>query len=183
MVESIKMRRAASTILISIGFLVLAFGIIILWRRNDPSRLQFEGEYASVEKPSEISIPIGITIEELSIRLPVVAARNKGKEWETTSEGVSFLEDSPSPGSVGNSIFYGHNWGSLLGNLNKAQAGQIIEIYFSDGTKRKFEISRIQIVSPKDISVLAPSEDERITLYTCSGFFDQDRLVVTAVLI
>lgn len=177
------MRRAVSTLLISLGFLILAFAIFFLWKRNDPQRLQFKGEYVSVDNTPDISVPIGIVIEDLSIKLPVVPAKRQAQGWETTSEGVSFLSDSTSPGEVGNSIFYGHNWGSILGNLRNAQTGQRIQIFLSDGTKREFEISRIQIVSPKDISVLDASDDRRITLYTCSGLFDQDRLVVTAVLI
>lgn len=35
-------------------------------------------------------------------------------------------------------------------------------------------------VLPESVEVVAPTTDETLTLYTCTGFADQKRLIVTA---
>lgn len=178
------MRQTASNLLILTGLAILILSGLFLWRRNDPGRLQFTGEYISESKnPDALVVPTGIVMQDAGIKLPIVPADTNGEYWETTPEGVSYLLSSAIPGEQGNSIFYGHNWGSSLGNLHKVRVGQIVEIYFSDGTTRRFQIAYIQEVKPDNISVLAETNDRRITVYTCSGLFDQNRLVVTAFLI
>jgi len=67
-----------------------------------------------------------------------------------------------------------------LGNLEKAKSGQVIEIEFKNGEKKHFLIQRLATVWPDQKSVLYPSEDKRITLYTCTGFLDSKRFVVVA---
>lgn len=183
------MRNLASRLLIISGLAILFISVFVLWRRNDPSRLQFNGVDYVASSSENLSEPVGIAIESLNLKLPVVPAGKQGdiedatSSWETTSEGVSYLTLSPKPGSLGNSIMYGHNWGSILGNLYRVRPGQKIEIFYSDGTARRFEISGISEVSPDDKTILENSTDARITLYTCSGIFDEKRLVVTALLI
>lgn len=77
---------------------------------------------------------------------------------------------------------YGHNWASILGNLDKTKIGQEIEVDFANNTTKYFTITGILVVNPSNTSVLLPSTDNRLTLYTCTGFFDTKRLVITAVL-
>ena len=36
----------------------------------------------------------------------------------------------------------------------------------------------IKLAYPNEVEVIAPTEDETLTLYTCSGFNDEKRLVV-----
>jgi len=93
------------------------------------------------------------------------------------------LLDSPIPGRIGNSIFYGHNWTSLLGNLVNAKPGQEISIAFGSGEIERFKISYVQVVKPSQTDILNQTNDRRITLYTCTGFLDSKRLVVVANLI
>ena len=80
----------------------------------------------------------------------------------------------------GNSILYGHNWNSLLGDLENAKPGYTVEIIYKNSVKRYFRISYIAIVNPNQIHVLNQTNDARLTIYTCTGFLDQKRLVVTA---
>jgi sortase A len=178
------MRDFASHFLILSGILILTVSAFVLWRRNDPTRLQFSGANVPVSTSSgSFAEPTGIMIESLQLRLPIVSAGKKGNQWETTSQGVSYLRLTPKPGEPGNSILYGHNWGSILGDLYKVRPGEILEIYFSGGKVRKFEVDNIVEVAPSDTYILAQTEEAKLTLYTCSGFLDQKRLVVTAFLI
>lgn len=173
-----------STVLIILGFVILILSGFLVWRINDPARLQFSNvELKKLEKPYLKPTPTTLVYRDLSLKLPIIPANKTGNFWETTSKGVSYLVTTPEPGETGNSIMYGHNWGSILGNLNKAAPGQILEIYFSDGDRKEFKVKYVQEVNQDNGSVLKETTDKRITLYTCSGLFDQKRLVVIATLI
>jgi len=43
-----------------------------------------------------------------------------------------------------------------------------------------YEVSDVKEVLPNQTEVIKPTDDERLTLYTCSGFADTKRLIVTA---
>lgn len=178
------MASLLSKILISSGIVIVIVASVLLWKRNDPNRLQFDSkDIPDTAGATQLAEPVGLIIESLRLKLPIIPATKKGEMWETTASGVSYLTLSPRPGESGNSILYGHNWGSILGSLHSIRPGQIIEIYYSDGTVREFVVLSLSEISPQDISVLDASDDSRVTLYTCSGFFDQKRLVVIAVLV
>jgi LPXTG-site transpeptidase (sortase) family protein len=148
----------------------------LTWQRNNPRRLEFENERREdVEQNAEGVLPEELVIERVGIRLPVVVGK-------ITNEGVTYASDSAAVGERGNSIFYGHNWKSLLGELKRVVPGDEIEIVMADGSRKKFKVEYVQEVSPKEASVLEKTEDKRMTLYTCSGFLDRRRLVVTAFL-
>jgi len=185
------MRNLLSKIFTFIGVLLLFFSVYLYWQRTNPNRLSFEFnnvdakemiETKSVEATESMikANPIGIRIRSISVELPVVYSRMTNDLWETTDEGVSFLDTSTIPGNTGNSIMYGHNWNNILGNLGKVAPGQKIEILYDDGVIRDFTIEYVQEISPLSSDILAKTDDRRLTLYTCSGFLDSKRLVVTA---
>src|SRR3989344_5513996 len=125
-----------SKLLIVSGTLLVLVSLSVIWRRNDPDRLSLEIEQSDTEQRTQEEgdvTPKVLRIGELGISLPVVGARLNKNRWETTSEGVSYLIGSPLPGEKGNAVFYGHNWGSILGNLTKAKPGQRISVYFDTG--------------------------------------------------
>jgi LPXTG-site transpeptidase (sortase) family protein len=179
-----------SKFLIVLGLICYSFAGYYIWLRNDPNRLKFANA-AQVVKPSVASqsaelapkaIPTKISIKDLGIDLPITQAKINNNTWETTENGVSYLSSSPLPGEKGNSILYGHNWANLLGPLMKIRTGQEIEVQFSDRSKKRFVVEYTSVVSPDESSILAPSKDKRITLYTCTGFLDSQRFVVVAIL-
>lgn len=177
------MRNALSIILIFVGILVIFVSLFIIYRRNDPDRLSFKinQEVTENSAESEEETPSILNIRELGIAVPVIPAHLNINKWEVTSEGVSYLVDTPLPGEKGNAIFYGHNWGSILGNLTRAMPGQRVEVVFTNGRIIEFEISLVQEVTPDETSILNQTSDTRLTIYTCSGFLDQKRFVVTAI--
>jgi LPXTG-site transpeptidase (sortase) family protein len=118
----------------------------------------------------------------LNIDLPLIPSNITEGKWETTDQGVSYLVSSPIPGEKGNSIMYAHNWASLFGNLPSILPGDLVQIQFSDGTAKEFEVKYTSTVTPDNYSILAPTDDKRITIYTCSGFLDSHRFVAVAIL-
>ncbi len=126
--------------------------------------------------------PKRITISDLGIDLPVYQATIENNVWPTTTKGASYLTTSPIPGNRGNSVIYAHNWTSLFGNLRNAKVGEKVVVTYPDNTKKTFVIAYLSIVPSNQSSILARSNDKRITLYTCTGFLDSQRFVAVAIL-
>lgn len=167
------------------GFISLIIFGYLIFQRYNPQRLAFDLPAAqALEKTNLQDLkPIGIKIDSLDLALPIIPAEIKSNKWQATNKGISFLSSSVIPGEKGNSILYGHNWPNLLGNLKSVKPGDKISIINSDGSIRDFEVEIISRVSPSEDSILENSQDNRITLYTCDGFLDSQRLVVVAKLV
>ncbi len=167
-----------------LGVSLIIFASFLVFQRNNPNRIAFAQKESIALEENEIkeSLPVNLRISSLDIDLPIYESEIKDKKWEVSNKGVSFLRSSVLPGDKGNSILYGHNWTNLLGNLTKIKTGEVVEIVFSDNTKKEFVVTLIQEVDPDDISILNNTNDNRITIYTCSGFLDSKRFVVVALL-
>lgn len=126
-------------------------------------------------------MPVSIAIPSLRISLPVYPSTIENGKWQDTKDGVSFLTSSTAPGVGGNSIFYGHNWPSLLGNLTKIKPGDKIFVTLSEKGMQVYTVKYITVVTPDQTHILDTTSDSRLTLYTCTGFLDSKRFVVTAV--
>lgn len=174
-----------ANILLILGFLFAIFGGYLIYQRYNPQKLSFDIKYDSVLKPLNYSgaIPVAISIQSQKIELPIIPSEIRNNKWEATTKGVSYLKGSALPGEKGNSILYGHNWPNLLGNLSKVKPGDKITINFQDNSSKDFLVEYTAKVKPDQTSVLESSLDNRITLYTCSGFLDSLRLVVVAKLL
>jgi LPXTG-site transpeptidase (sortase) family protein len=167
-----------------LGISLILFGSLLVFQRNNPNRVAFantDNNIMSVEE-NKTKIPASVIIPSLNINLPIYLSEIKNNKWEVTDKGVSYLKTSVLPGDKGNSVLYGHNWTNLLGNLTKIKTGEKITIEFDDKSKKEFVVTLIQEVNPDDISILNDTVDNRITIYTCSGFLDSKRFVVVALL-
>lgn len=176
--------KLLSTILFILGILLTSFGAYHLYLRENPAKLSFDEYTYSAEASFENKdTPTRITIASLNIDAPIKSVSKNGSNWPVINNGVSYLTNSPIPGTEGNSILYAHNWKNLFGNLVNAKTGEEIIITYANGSKKTFTITGTSIVTPNDSSILAPSKDTRITLYTCYGFLDKDRFVAVATLL
>jgi LPXTG-site transpeptidase (sortase) family protein len=179
------MRNTFSWLFISTGIICFVISGALFWQRNNPNRIRFETESFNVSagrgEPAGERV-VALEIKSSGIYAPVINANSVDKKWEVTDKGISLLTDSPIPGEKGNSILYGHNWKSILANLPKTNIGDTITIYFESGSEKHFVVNNIEVVEPADLRVLESSSDARITLYTCTGFLDSKRFVVTASL-
>lgn len=173
--------KSVANLLIGIGIITILIGMYFVWERNNPRRLTFNS-YSETNYANYTEYPVRIHISSIGVDLPIIQSRIEDNTWETSKEGISYLTSSPVPGKKGNSIMYGHNWNNLLGDLHKANPGDSIEIEYNTGLVRIFKIHAMGTVTPDQTHVLLPSNDVRITLYTCTGFLDSKRLVVTAVM-
>ena len=101
-------------------------------------------------------------------------------EWQISDTKATYLLGSARPGEQGNIIIYGHNKREILGNIRALKGGEPITIRTDDGKDHVYLVKRTQEVSPNDISLLAPTTTEVLTLYTCSGLLDSQRFLVRA---
>lgn len=152
-------------------FLIVSF---LLWQRYAPPK------FLQTYSDGKDFQPAFAAIKELNLKLAVYPAVLENGQWKTNTKGISYLTSSAIPGEKGNSIFYSHNWPNLLGTLVKVQNGQIIEIEGFNGEIKYFVVTETTVLSPDQTYVLGPSDDTRLTIYTCYGFLDQNRFVVTA---
>lgn len=157
--------------------------LYLVYERYAPNRLSFNNY--SPQKISnsfkQSSQPKYLIINDLGINVLIVPVGKVSNKWDTTTKGVSYLTNSPIPGATGNSIIYGHNWTSILGKLVNAKPGQEVDVIFEDGRLKRFKITYTQVVSPSEVSILNQTDDQRLTVYTCTGFLDSKRFVVTAI--
>ena len=100
------------------------------------------------------------------------------------SHGPGHYPATPLPGEVGNAGIAGHRttYGSPFGDLDKLHPGDEIIVTTTAGRFR-YVVAGSKIVEPSDASVLAPTNDVRLTLTTCHPRYSTARrLIVTAVL-
>jgi len=176
--------RVLAGFLTVFGIACLLLSVYLIYERTNPNNLAFSDFVQEGNEGQNFgkTQPLAITLPTLKKTLPIFPAIVSKDSWQTSPSGVSYLSSSPLPGEKGNSILYGHNWPNLLGSLAKMKPGDRIEIAFSDGSIREFVVAYTTTVNPGQVEILKDSEDSRLTLYTCTGFLDSKRFVVTAKL-
>lgn len=100
--------------------------------------------------------------------------------WTISENNASYLSNSSHPGEPGNIIIYGHNKRSILGNIRALKGDETITITTLDGAEHLYKISQIAEVDPSETQFLQPTDEETLTIYTCSGFLDKKRFIVQA---
>ncbi len=135
---------------------------------------------AASKVTSHESLPQRILIPKFKIDLPIVESRIKNGVWEINPNGGSHLVGSANPEEAGNIIIYGHNKNDLFGKALALKLNDQIEIISADSTIHNYQIVKKEIVNPTDVDVLAPTTDETLTFYTCTGFLDTKRFVLIA---
>lgn len=172
--KALRRRQKTGLILISIG--LACFGVIFFLRLPQGKPPE------PLKEPPEVSLPTQILIPKVKINLPVSPAKAEGENWEISEKGASYLLGSGIPGQKGNVVIFGHNKNSLLGPARWLIPGDEIKLINQKNEEFNYEIVEKKTVSAKQVDILAPSGDARLTLYTCSGFLDKERLVLVAEL-
>ena len=93
-------------------------------------------------------------------------------------------------GAQGNAVISGHvvtiDEGNVFRFLYEVAAGDQVQVWDQREREHDYQVVGVKLVSPSDISVMAPTEDQTLTLITCGGTFDRvrrefsARLIVTA---
>ncbi len=89
-----------------------------------------------------------------------------------------------SPIGSGNAVLYGHDdiEGSIFGRLKDLTVGDELDVALTDGRSVVYRIAARTIVAPTAVQILQPTNDVRLTVFTCwPNWVDTQRVVVTAM--
>jgi sortase A len=115
---------------------------------------------------ANIAPPLGILeISALRLQVPVL----EGTDDLTLDRGVGHIAGTAPLGEAGNVGIAGHRDGFFRG-LKDVRVGQTIDVY-TQRSRSRYVVDEIQIVSPDDVSVLAPRAEPSLTLVTCYPFY------------
>jgi len=174
---------------IALGIALLFMGLILVFGRPEKAiELVYVDSFASepvdiqgfeTEQSEEGQVPERIIIPKLSVNLPVKESKVVNGYWEVFSDTAGWGEGSGMPGKNGNQVIFAHAREGLF--LPLKEVNKDMEIYVLTGDNwYGYKIKEIKEVYPNETQVIAPTENETLTLYTCSGFNDTKRLIVTA---
>ncbi len=170
------MRRAE--ILLPSIFLILAATLLcIKFKTEKIEAAPLISDQAIIS--SEKYEPDHLRIKDLNINIPVQKAKIIRGYWEVFDDKAGWGEGSTLPGNIGNAVIFAHKRAGLFINLDDITPNMLIEIH-SGPNIYSYKMIKKYEVSPSDTSVVKPTQDETLTLFTCAGPFDTKRLVVVA---
>ncbi|HKY74211.1 MAG TPA: sortase [Patescibacteria group bacterium] len=126
------------------------------------------------------SIPVKIEIPSISLDQPLVLGSIIDGVWTISPTSPTYLANSARPAEGGNIVVYGHNKNSIFGGLRRVRLQDVIVLTTESEKTHQYIVREIVIVKPTDIAVVLPTDNEVLTVYTCTGFFDSMRLVIKA---
>lgn len=121
--------------------------------------------------------PLRVVIPSLQINIPVVEAKIINGYWELSQTTASHGIGSANPGEIGNTVIFAHARKGLFLPLKDIKKNSDIYILTKDRWYR-YTVSQINEVLPQNTEVIKPTEEETLTLFTCTGFMDSKRLIV-----
>lgn len=123
--------------------------------------------------------PVRIVYPLLEIDLPVRQARIIKGYWEVFPDTAGYGTGSSYPDETGNQVIFAHARPGLFAPLKQAQNGQSVFVFTKDKWYQ-YTVVDIKEVLPSQVEVIAPTKETILTLYTCSGYANSKRLIVTA---
>jgi len=146
-----------------------------LWKGGDTPTPHAEGEQPAVEdgtpppSTSRRKYARGEVIGKIEIpRLKVSAVVKQGSDAKTLSRAAGHVSYTALPGEEGNIGVAAHRDTHFRG-LRHVRHGDVIKVTTHDGTYL-YEVDALKIVWPKNVEVLNPTPDPRLTLVTCYPF-------------
>ena len=144
-----------------------------LW---SPERIRAWRDTFSRQAPQALAV---LRIPRIGLEVPILEGTD---DW-TLNRAIGHIEDTAAPGADGNSGIAGHRDGFFRG-LKDVREGDEIALETRRG-REAYQIERIWIVDPTDVSVLDPTPSRAITLVTCYPFYfigsAPQRFIVRAV--
>jgi sortase A len=137
-------------------------------KRSLEAQVQTLGEIHSI--PFRPPVKQGDVLGRIDIpRLGMSFAILQGTNSRTLRLGAGHIEGTPLPGDPGNSGIAGHR-DTFFRELRNVRQNDEIQLQTATGLLR-YEVDWVKVVSPDDVSVLAPSTNSALTLVTCYPFY------------
>lgn len=173
-------RIKSEYLLIGIGLVFIS--LAVAWKINRSNILGFDGSTFAIATPAPqpISNPVTIAFPDLNLELGVTEAKITDGTWEISNTGASHWENSADPGQAGNIVIYGHNLNHLFGPIQDLTKDGTIILTNEQGVVTTYKIEKTVTVEPTEIEYVLPTDQETLTVYTCTGFLDSKRFIVIA---
>lgn len=177
----------ARLILILVGLALILPSFILSGKTQEkivPGITSFSDEPVKIEPgllrgKEKGETPLRVIIPSLKIDVPVREAKIVKGYWELFEDAAGFGLGSAYPGEAGNTVIFAHTRPGLFQPLKDVKNGTVIYVFTSEKWFA-YQVTKITEVLPSQVEVIAPTPDETLTLYTCSGFADSKRLIITA---
>lgn len=130
--------------------------------------------------------PTRIIVEQFNIDLPVIDGvyDKRSRSWSLSFDAAHYALITPSPNTVaGNTFIYGHNTKSIFGELEKLTKNDQVKVVTDKGDKFLYSLRDVKEVAPTDVASLTPTTKPMLTIQTCSGNWDEKRMMLTFELI
>jgi len=182
--------------LITLGVLILLFVAYQLWgtgisEARDQHHLKDQFKTVQQGPPPNPQValpppPEGDAVAIIEIpKINVNKAVVQGVGTEDLKKGPGHYPSTPMPGEKGNAAIAGHRttYGHPFYDLDALKPGDDIYISTRAG-KFHYQVDHSTNVDPHDVAVLDPTQDNRLTLTTCTPRFSAaQRLIVVSRLI
>ena len=126
------------------------------------------GRVASYRDALKVAAPPAqavLRISRVGIRVPVMEGTSK----LVMNLGAGHIAGTASPGGAGNVALASHRDGYFR-HLKDVRLGDRIEVDSTHGTD-VYQVDKLQVVAPNDVSSLQPTANAVLTLVTCYPFF------------
>lgn len=140
--------------------------------------------------PAPTSPPTRIVAPSITLDSPVVEAPIQNNEWQVPKFVAGHLQGTAYPGQGSNVVLSGHvesiSSGNVFANLGELKVGDPIRIDTKYASV-EYVVREIKTVRNDDLSVVAPTPIEQLTLITCTGTWNpitrdySHRTIVVAV--
>ena len=124
-----------------------------------------------------------IIIKKIGVEAPLVESKNSKT---ALLKGMWRVPTTSQPDKGGNTVITGHRWykkppnKATFYNLDKLKKNDEITVVWY-GVKYNYRVSEIKIVDPYAVSIMDPTKDKTLTLFTCTPLYStKSRLVVIA---
>lgn len=145
-------------------------------------------------EPDRVDTPeqrAGISREGDRVIIPKIDLDKKiwfGDNELLVDKGVWHIPRSSTPDKRSNTVLVAHRWSyknpeaAVFYHLDKVEVGDPVMTVYG-GKLYTYKVTEKKIVDPTDVYVEEPTEDERLTLYTCTPLWStRQRLVLVASL-
>ena len=127
---------------------------------------------ATPEEEVSYGPAVWVTIPRIKVDERVMEVGVANGEYVAPAWDIGHQEDSVNPGEPGNSVFNGHlttiNAGHVFARLHELRPGDVIYV-FTKTHRLTWTVEQVFSTSNDDNSFIQPTDDTRITLYTCDG--------------
>jgi LPXTG-site transpeptidase (sortase) family protein len=197
-----KVKRLITRSTKQLGALIFLFAVFYILINSGAFwvRLRYSIAAEPVQTPPAVTVPPEpvidyppeIIIPKLGVRAPLILNVAPGMMLDTLHNGVAHYADTALPGYVGNVVVVGHSsdypWSpgqfkTVFALIDKLVVGDQITVPYTS-QQFVYEVIETKVVRPTELSVLAASNEPRLTLITCYPVgTTQKRYIVTARLV